>query len=234
MDFDEPPRKTQKAKAAGPRANGSKYPLPVVLPAYGHDKGLLDNIKPCMLYLENITVVVLDAHSLTNGHTAWSVTLGNNTGDTYTYSDDYVVCPGNNKTDLKFTIDLNLADTYTAFDSKGEKAFSVSGNLQFTLYLVEKYGIDYVTSTLDAISISSSKGGDFGNIKKTPKNFTSTNIRSYYGYNFACDATQAVWFEAGKGSEYLVGIMLNNVQVFYQIYYENLIIYIIDSICWCK
>uniref|UniRef100_A0AC34RJ21 V-type proton ATPase subunit S1/VOA1 transmembrane domain-containing protein n=1 Tax=Panagrolaimus sp. JU765 TaxID=591449 RepID=A0AC34RJ21_9BILA len=232
VDFDhgEPqakPKSRVKAQAAAGDQNASKYKFPVVLPAYGHEQNL--PTAECMMYLENVTIVILDVASIKNKHTSYSVTVGGKDKDTYGYSPSYVNCPDYKQkqpvTEFSFTVDIDLADKSLANSSAtGKGVFEVSGNVKFTLNFNESFGINLIGASIQSLKINVLAKDlitdDIDVTKAKPINAysNSTNIRSYFQHNFACDSTQAIWFpNPVAGTEqryhYLVGLVLNNVQI---------------------
>ena len=220
VDFDSEakPRPKQKSKTLRDNPATTGFNFPVVLPPYGRDVSFPDNAD-CLLYLENITIIVLDLGSLSGKHIAYSVVVGGGPSDKFNYASSYVNCPvlgskDSNRTTFDFTVDMTLGDTYTALSNDKTKAFSVTGQIKFKLNLNESFGISFLNAELSNLDINIL---DTSLIKSALKptgfslNDTVTNIRSYFRYNFACSSTQAIWFQGNP--DYLVGIALNNVQV---------------------
>jgi len=219
FDSESNPRPKQKSKSFVSRANDNNLNFPVVLPPYGFDVTLNgDEQKDCMLYLEGITIVVLDIASIESKHIAYLAYINGSSPDTFGYQESYISCPilnnsTKNNTAFKFTIDLDLKNTYSAEVNKNT-VFTVTGNVNFVLHFNESFGLNFLYAELNSLTINvvdhSLITADL-NPKGLSRNDSITNIRSYSQYNYACSSTQAIWFDGSDN--YLVGIVLNNVQI---------------------
>ena len=219
FDSESNPRPKSKSKNFASRANDNNLNFPVVLPPYGFDVTLSETAqKDCMLYLEGITIVVLDLGSVESKHIAYSAYINGSSPDTFGYTDSYIKCPTlgdskQNDTTFGFTVDLSLKNTYSAI-ADGKLVFSITGNVNFVLNFNESFGLNFLYAELNSLPITVVDHDHITtdlNPKGRSRNDSITNIRSYSQYNYACSSTQAIWFDGSD--KYLVGIVLNNVQV---------------------
>ncbi|KAE9552811.1 hypothetical protein FO519_003968 [Halicephalobus sp. NKZ332] len=219
------PKQKSKSKSSSSRdadVNAKPYSFPVVLPPYGYEDVPITDDTQCLFYLENITVVLLDVKRIKSGLTAYSVVVGGEDGDKFNYDKTYVDCPqvqNNNitKKNFSFTVHITLANEKSALLNK-EPVFKVSGDIKIKLNFFESFGFNFVNAELQDITIEkvgSTITEDINPKGLTSRNDTTTNMRAYYGYNFACSSTEAIWFDdhPGGNAGYLVGIVLNNVQI---------------------
>uniref|UniRef100_A0A914YYG3 V-type proton ATPase subunit S1/VOA1 transmembrane domain-containing protein n=1 Tax=Panagrolaimus superbus TaxID=310955 RepID=A0A914YYG3_9BILA len=198
--------------------------VPIVLPPY-HDANIapFDTKKrSCLLYLEGITILVLDFKSIGGAQKAYTLPLIA-ANDSYGYQDSYVVCPPGPKdggnfttgTPFSFVIDYRI-NKPRQLVLENSVVMTVSKGFMLTLNFVSNSGFDLASAVLEGLTIEKGQSGFITKdlIRSTnASNALGTNIRAYFGYNYACSVTPALLFPVKEDPDFLVGIILNNFQV---------------------
>uniref|UniRef100_A0AC34F2Y0 V-type proton ATPase subunit S1/VOA1 transmembrane domain-containing protein n=1 Tax=Panagrolaimus sp. ES5 TaxID=591445 RepID=A0AC34F2Y0_9BILA len=198
--------------------------VPVVLPPY-HDSNLAPfdlKKRSCMLYLEGITILVLDVKSIGSAQKAYTLPL-KAANDSYGWDDSYAVCPAGPKdggnfttgTPFSFIIDYRISKPRQLV-LENSVVMTVSKGFKLTLNFVSNSGFNLTSAFLDGLSVEKGQSGFITkDLTRTgnASNVYGTNIRAYFGYNYACSATPALLFPVKEDPDFLVGIILNNFQV---------------------
>jgi hypothetical protein len=234
VDFDqnERPIQRQRQSKSRTRANDQNDATPItgssalVLPPY-HMSSIakFDNSSTfgsCLLYLEAITILVLNQASIGGVQQAYTLPLAVANG-TYGWDASYVICQKvyNETQPFNFTIDYNVKGSLVG-DNK-EVLMSISQPFKLMLGFVFNSGFTLVSAEVQNLKIEKGANSwikESGTVSGPSNNVLSTNIRGYYGYNYACSGTPALLFQnqfttdSGKNdTSIIVGIILNNFQI---------------------
>jgi hypothetical protein len=226
---DERPARLRQSSSRSRANKENDAPAPpvqnsaaIILPPY-HDSTLatFDKTTQCLLYLEGITIVVINKKSIGAVQHAFALPM-NFTSDSYGWSKDYVKCPNSTQADkpfatgtpFSFIIDYQVGKAGQELKNNDQVVMSIKQGFKLTLNFVSNTGFDLVSANISGLSIT---GADFlskgANVNGGATNAKAINMRAYYGYNYACSGTPALLFAPSDNTDVLVGIVLNNFQV---------------------
>jgi hypothetical protein len=230
VDFDQNERPVQKQRQnkqrnrANDQNDATAVPASaaLVLPPYHTSLAKFDNSSSCLLYLEAITILVLNQATIGGVQQAYTLPLAIQNG-TYNWETGYAICQKayNETQPFNFTIDYNVKGQLIG-DNK-EVLMSISEPFQLMLGFVFDSGFTLVSAEVQNLKIERGANSwikESGKVNGPSNNVRSTNIRGYYGYNYACSGTPAILFQnqfvtdsGKKDTSVIVGVILNNFQV---------------------
>ncbi|PAV82063.1 hypothetical protein WR25_11103 [Diploscapter pachys] len=205
-------------------AGGKYQSLPLHIPPFNvSDYSDINNDEQCMLYMEGLSIVVMNNVDKNNLKFAQiNVRPGDATWD---YAKDDVLCPTNfTLSPYKFTIRLNITrdltgnstddNTTPVIQIKSGTTFSFTISLNTTLDLFWKLGEATIGS--DPLKVQGLKdpftaSGDLI-AKSRVFSLENAGINGVYGRGWACSLTQAFWFNTGNDHDF-IGIMFYNTQI---------------------
>uniref|UniRef100_A0A7E4V1M0 Ac45-VOA1_TM domain-containing protein n=1 Tax=Panagrellus redivivus TaxID=6233 RepID=A0A7E4V1M0_PANRE len=224
VDFaadDEAPRPKSKSRARQSSSNSALTAggsVPVVIPRYGAAETYDLKAGPsCLLYVENITVVVLHSTTIGNVQKALTIPLGSKDGDSYKYGYSCDSVKNFNTTKpFSFTIEYTVGDTYNAVWGKTNAASIQPQTFTVTLSFNSSDGFFLTNAEVSGLSVDAGKEPDFLTEKATVDGSAihprAVPLRAYFGYNFACGQTQAIFFNSSVANV-LVGVVFDNIQI---------------------
>jgi hypothetical protein len=229
IDFDnnERPRQSSarnrfkdQTAVGSPVTKSSALVLP---PYHANIEGLAFDPKgrTCLLYLEAITILVLNKKTIGGVQQAYTLPLLAS-NSTYNWDESYAVCPsGTNitfKDTFNFTIDYAVNEPIQLLTTDKKVLMTISEPFQLTLGFVFNSGFTLTSAEISGLIVHGGQEGflttPIATVKGPATNTLFTNIRAYYGYNYACSGTPALLFEPPiEDANLLVGVILNNFQV---------------------
>uniref|UniRef100_A0A7E4VHI9 Ac45-VOA1_TM domain-containing protein n=1 Tax=Panagrellus redivivus TaxID=6233 RepID=A0A7E4VHI9_PANRE len=227
VDFDpndEAPKPKKLAASPSPSSAPGGVTLknggdtPVIVPRWGggEDFKIDGSAGSCLLYFENITIVVLSKKSIGGSQKAHIVPLGLNK-DTYQYNYD---CEKKADFNVSKPFVFTVAYTTTAeYKAHGEKPDSLTIAPQtFTVSLTFNVtdGFLLANATLNGLKVTAGTDKDVlpsdASVDGSAIHPSAVPLRAYYGHNFACGRTQAIFFNATLSDVY-IGLVFDNIQI---------------------
>uniref|UniRef100_A0A914DA25 V-type proton ATPase subunit S1/VOA1 transmembrane domain-containing protein n=1 Tax=Acrobeloides nanus TaxID=290746 RepID=A0A914DA25_9BILA len=208
---------------------GSTRQFPIRIPYESStdtdDIGQHANWGTCLMYLEGVTIVVIDHTKDKNGQKAVFAKINGTQGwNTWTFDETKTLdCTIKNATQnntIWFHVQINISPEHPVIAMDG--GYEVTGTLGFILTFKVPSLDNWYLDSVQLVDINIKKGSfieqgitidDFNQNDTTTTAYDThyANIRGFYGYSFGCSSTPAIFFRTKE--KVAVGIQLNNFQV---------------------